>query len=157
MKYIAGICFVACLCVRSFSLTVDNFRNLDSTKATRVSLPDLVDAKYLIDERINYLLKYDANDSSTAIEKWQSVKAIVLSRIDYLKVEWPLVHFDLDSAGIAAMDRQDLLNAKRVIDDQIHNLNVTTPSDPEALKRWQSIRDMVVSRKINGKILAKGF
>jgi len=55
------------------------------------------------------------------------------------------------------MDRQDLLNAKRVIDDQIHTLNATTPSDPEALKRWQSIRDMVVSRKINGKILAKGF
>ena len=67
------------------------------------------------------------------------------------------MHFDLDSAGIAAMDRQDLLNAKRVIDDQIHTLNATTPSDPEALKRWQSIRDMVVSRKINGKILAKGF
>jgi len=71
MRYMALICFVTCLCVRSFSLTVDNFRNLDSTKATRVSLPDLVDAKYLIDERINYLLKYDANDSSTAIEKWQ--------------------------------------------------------------------------------------
>jgi hypothetical protein len=138
--------FVGCLYLRCFSLTVEDFRNLDSTIATRISLPNLVDAKYLIDERMNYLSKYDAKDSSTAIDKWRSVKAIVLSRIDYLKVEWPLLHFDLDSAGITTMDRQDLLNAKRVIEDQINNLNAMAPPDPEALTRWRSLQNMVLSR-----------
>ncbi len=120
--------------------------NLDSTKATIISLPDLIGAKYLIDERISALLNHHANDSAAAMEKWRSKKAVVLTRIDNLKVSWPLLNYGLDTSEIQSGSLHDLLDLKHIAEDQIKNLKAIIPPDPEALAQWHSVRVRVLSR-----------
>ncbi len=137
---------VGCFFLQAYSLTVDGIKNLDSTKATRVSLPDLIDAKYLIDERINVLLNHHANDSSAAMEKWRSLKAVVLGRIANLKVSWPLLHYGLDTSIILSGSLQDLLDLKHIAENQIKNLKTIVPPDLDALAQWHAVRVRVLSR-----------
>jgi hypothetical protein len=145
MRLLAAVCFVGCLSLRCFSLTADKVQTLDSTRATRVSLPDLIDARFLIDAQIDHLSKNYPKDSA-ALDKWRSLKAVVLGRIGYLKAAWPDLNFGLDTSAMATRSLQEVRDLKHIAEDQISFLKGINPPDPDAVSRWRFVRGKILSR-----------
>ena len=160
MKYMAVICFVACFCVRGFSLTIDELQNLDSAKVATMPLPELFDANKNIKEQMNKALsgnRYWDNAKggfvttpvdSREVGKLRTLKSIVQSQLIH-ELE------NLDTASVATMNLPELQEAKNMIDQQIyellndrfsHGVLSTSLAHLQAINKWHTVEAIVQPR-----------